>query len=130
MARAVGEVDVADERFNNLTELADCKNVNLKISSTNHFAKDKIKHSDLIPYVVRLLSAYGEARVLWGSDWPLSEDGLKYPDSFEPLRSMSEEVGNKALQQIFVDNFNSLFRINQGKIREGLKTGGVNEKSS
>ena len=55
MARAVGEVDVADERFNNLTELADCKNVNLKISSTNHFAKDKIKHSDLIPYVVRLL---------------------------------------------------------------------------
>ena len=130
MARAVGEVDVADERFNNLTELADCKNVNLKISSTNHFAKDKIKHSDLIPYVVRLLSAYGEARVLWGSDWPLSEDGLKYPDSFEPLRSMSEEVGNQALQQIFVDNFNSLFRINQGKIREGLKTVGVNEKSS
>lgn len=112
MARAVGEVDVADTSFDILTGLANCKNVNIKISSTNHFAKDPIKHSDLIPYVVRLLSAYGEARVLWGSDWPLSEDGFNYRDSFEPLLSMSEEVGNQALQQIFVDNFNSLFRIN------------------
>lgn len=116
MARAVGEVDVEDEKFINLTGLANYENVNIKISSTNYFAKDPIRHLDLIPYVVRLLSAYGEARLLWGSDWPLSEGGSQYRASFEPLLIMGKEIGNRALQQIFVDNFNTLFQINQEKI--------------
>ncbi len=115
MARVTPEINVKGETFFNLLALAEAKNTYVKISSTNFFSTDPLKHSDLIPYIERILEEYGEHRLLWGSDWPFSETNAEYRDSFEPLLTMRESIGNRSLECIFVDNFEKIFQTDQVK---------------
>ena len=129
MARVSSDIDINGPIFKELTSLARYKNIKVKISSTNYFAKEPMKHSDLIPYIERLLADYGDERLLWGSDWPLSEVDSKYVDAFEPLLTMASQFGIGTLERLLVDNFNSLFDNGKGKNREAQLTGGICAKN-
>ncbi len=50
---------------------------------------DSWKVSDLEPYVNIVLEAFGPARCMFGSDWPVCELAGSYEDVFGALRTRS-----------------------------------------
>lgn len=129
LARVVPNEEIDGPIFKQLAGLARFKNIHVKISSTNYFAKEPIKHSDLIPYIDALLVAYGDERLLWGSDWPLSDVDYEYINSFEPLLTMADEFGMPSLERVLADNFDSLFDRGNRQDWEVQLTGGANAKN-
>jgi L-fuconolactonase len=54
-----------------LARLAALPNVHCKLSGLLTEAGERAQPRDLLPYVQRLWDAFGPARLLWGSDWPV-----------------------------------------------------------
>lgn len=54
-----------------MRELADCANVNCKLSGFMGGSPVAVSAPLLKPYVEFILQAFGWRRVLWGSDWPI-----------------------------------------------------------
>jgi L-fuconolactonase len=54
-----------------LAHLAERPQVHCKISGLLTEAGDRTRLADLLPYVQAVWTAFGPARLLWGSDWPV-----------------------------------------------------------
>lgn len=55
----------------NLARLAELPQVHCKLSGLLTEAGDRTRPADLLPYVQAVWTAFGPARLLWGSDWPV-----------------------------------------------------------
>jgi L-fuconolactonase len=54
-----------------MARLAALPNVHCKLSGLLTEAGDRTRPQDLLPYVQSVWEAFGPARLLWGSDWPV-----------------------------------------------------------
>lgn len=54
-----------------LARLAELPRVHCKVSGMLTEAGDRTRPADLLPYVQAAWTAFGPARLLWGSDWPV-----------------------------------------------------------
>lgn len=54
-----------------LARLAELPQVHCKVSGLLTEAGDRTRPADLLPYVQAVWTAFGPARLLWGSDWPV-----------------------------------------------------------
>ena len=108
----IGRIDskegITSPNFMNLLAMAELPNIYIKISSTNYFAKVADTHSDLSDFVLILLQKFSADRLIWGSDWPFSENDGTYASSFEPLLSMKLADRENTLKKIFHSNFKEL----------------------
>lgn len=59
------------------------------------------KPSDLRPYVETALEAFGPARCMFGSDWPVCELAGSYKQVYDALREVVGQLGTSELDQIF-----------------------------
>ncbi|MDP6553099.1 MAG: amidohydrolase family protein [Pirellulaceae bacterium] len=59
------------------------------------------KPADLKPYVEMALEAFGPARCMFGSDWPVCELAGSYQQVHDALREIVGELGASELEQIF-----------------------------
>lgn len=66
-----------------LADLAACPNVFCKVSGLLTEAAPGQGRDALRPYVETILAAFGPARVMWGSDWPVVTTRAGYADWFE-----------------------------------------------
>lgn len=109
----MGRVAPADglnsKEFNDLLSLSAFPNISVKTSSTNFFSKSTHNHEDLNEFMIKLLENYSFSRLLWGSDWPVSEENGTYEDSFQPMLSLEISEKERVLEMIFADNFRRLF---------------------
>ena len=59
------------------------------------------KPADLRPYVETALEAFGPARCMFGSDWPVCELAATYQQVVDALREIVGQLGASELEQIF-----------------------------
>jgi L-fuconolactonase len=69
-----------------LVGLAKYPRVFVKISHLWSLSKEAYPYADMVPQVKRLMGAFGAARLMWGTDWPISLKQLSYGRSVELYR--------------------------------------------
>jgi L-fuconolactonase len=78
----LGKPPIADGRLEpwagGLRQLAAEANVSCKLSGLHTLAGEGWAHPDLVPFVDAALDAFGAARLLFGSDWPVSVAAASY----------------------------------------------------
>lgn len=108
MGRVSSKDGIASPSFIDLLTLAEFPNIYIKISSTNYFAEVAGTHSDMSDFVSIIVLKFSADRLLWGSDWPFSENDGTYASSLEPLLSMKLANRESTLKKIFHSNFKEL----------------------
>lgn len=113
-----GKPDIARSAFQpwarDLAELGRCSNVSCKISGLATLAGSRGATGEVLaPYIAHVFDVFGPERTLFGSDWPMMETALTYPEWVNivrdglPTRSPSEELS------VFRDNAIELYGLHQ-----------------
>jgi predicted TIM-barrel fold metal-dependent hydrolase len=108
MGRVSSKDGIASPSFMNLLTLSESPNFYIKISSTNYFAEVPGTHSDMSDFISIILQKFSADRLIWGSDWPFSENDGTYASSLEPLLSMKLADRENTLKKILHSNFKEL----------------------
>jgi predicted TIM-barrel fold metal-dependent hydrolase len=108
MGRVNSKEGIESPSFMSLLTLSELPNIYIKLSSTNYFAEIVDTHSDLSDFTLIILQKFSADRLLWGSDWPFSENDGTYASSLEPLLSMKLADRENTLKKIFYSNFKEL----------------------
>lgn len=64
------QAGIKRDGFRAVLDLADTGRAWIKVSGFDKFSEESYPYRDCLPTVASIQSAYGEDRVLWGSDWP------------------------------------------------------------
>jgi predicted TIM-barrel fold metal-dependent hydrolase len=108
MGRVSSKEGITSPSFMNLLTLTESPNFYIKISSTNYFAEVPDTHSDMSDFISIILQKFSADRLIWGSDWPFSENDGTYASSLEPLLSMKLADRENTLKKILHSNFKEL----------------------
>ena len=65
----------------------------------------------LKPYVDVLLDAFGDHRLLWGSDWPVLHLAADYGTWFDYTQQLLASIGDDSRQRILCDNARQFYRL-------------------
>lgn len=93
-----GPIEEADVRT--LCALAHFPNVKVKISAFYALGEKKPPHKDLIPLIKQVYEAFGEHRLMWGSDCPFQTEAETYQDSISVVRDNLPFLTNDAREWI------------------------------
>lgn len=64
------DAGVTSPGFQSVLDLADTQRAWIKVSGFDKFSRQAPPYGDVLPYVQAIQCAYGEDRMIWGSDWP------------------------------------------------------------
>ena len=88
-----------------LRELAQSPNVFCKVSGLVTEADQRAwKRDDFTPYLDVVFEAFGEDRVMFGSDWPVCLLGGSYPQVFELVKDYASRLSVPAQEKLFGGN--------------------------
>ena len=71
------------------------------------------KPSDLKPYAEVALDAFGPARVMFGSDWPVCTLAASYRDVLQAARDLTADLSDAEREAIFAGTATRLYRLRQ-----------------
>lgn len=95
-----------------LRKLAELPNVVCKISGMVTEADHKSwQPADLEPFVNVVLEAFGENRVLFGSDWPVALLASPYRRWYETLEALTAHLSVSARRKLWAENALHFYRI-------------------
>ncbi len=95
-----------------IRELAALPNVVCKISGLVTEADHQNWTADnLLPYVNTVLEAFGEERVLFGSDWPVALLASSYTRWVETLDKLTAELNPEARRKLWAENTHRIYRL-------------------
>jgi L-fuconolactonase len=95
-----------------MTELADLGNVVCKISgATTEADIENWTFDDVRPYVEHALNAFGEDKVLFGSDWPVVTQAASYPRWVETVQEITKDFTNEQKNKLWKDNAVRFYRL-------------------
>jgi L-fuconolactonase len=95
--------------------LAGRANVHCKISGlVTESRSSSCKPDDLAPYLDHVLAAFGEDRILFGSDWPVLTESGSLGLWLQIVRDLTSVLGPEAQNKLFSRNAASLYRIDIG----------------
>ena len=95
-----------------ITELAELPNVVCKVSGLVTEADHA--HwtvADLKPYVLHVLDAFGEDRVLFGGDWPVVTMAASYGQWVTSLDQLTSHLSSSARRKLWADNARRVYRL-------------------
>ena len=112
----LGKPDIKQQQLDpwqaNLHKLAELPNVVCKISGmvteANH---ERWQPADLEPFVNVALDAFGEERVLFGSDWPVVLLASQYRRWYETLEALVAHLPLPARRKLWAENAQRLYRL-------------------
>jgi predicted TIM-barrel fold metal-dependent hydrolase len=105
---ADGTVREADVKA--LCDLAQHKQVRVKVSAFYALGKKEPPYDDLAPMIRRLLDAYGPQRLMWASDCPFQVDpGHTYEDSIALVRDRLDFLSDDDRQWLLRKTAESVF---------------------
>lgn len=84
-----------------MSKLANQTSAFCKLSGLVTEAGDGWDQNDLRPYVDHVLSAFGPARVMWGSDWPVSRLAGGYDAWLDVSLALTSDLGAEARDRVF-----------------------------
>jgi L-fuconolactonase len=95
-----------------LEELGALPNVHGKLSVVVHSDTDPRYDADaLAPYLRHVVEVLGWGRVMYGSNWPVAEAVIGYPEWAGMLRGILAELPGADLDAVFTDNARRLYRL-------------------
>lgn len=96
-----------------LAELARHPSLGVKISGFNYNSERAwdYPYPDSIALFGRILDAFGDQRLYWGSDFPASRDDLTYRQSLEVVRAHCASAGDAAVSAILGGNAARLLHL-------------------
>lgn len=107
--------DNSDRHFqfwaDGIRELAEDTQVFCKLSGLVTEVDDDWSLSKLQRYADQVIAAFGPARVMWGSDWPVARLRLEYRDWYAMCLEMTEALSASERQRIFSDTAREFYRI-------------------
>ncbi|CAM9548620.1 unnamed protein product, partial [Chrysoparadoxa australica] len=77
--------EASSEHWKELTEMALCPQVYVKLSAHFRVSSADAPYPDLAPRFGELLDAYGSKRLMWGSDFPFVLDNCTYKEGKNAL---------------------------------------------
>lgn len=112
----LGKPDIRQHQLNpwqaNLRKLAELPNVACKISGlVTEADSQRWQPADLEPFVNVTLEAFGEDRVLFGSDWPVALLASSYRRWYETLDALTAHLPLAAKRKLWAENAQRLYRI-------------------
>jgi L-fuconolactonase len=95
-----------------IRELASLENVVCKVSGVVTEADhDNWTVDDVAPYVIHVLDAFGEDRVVFGSDWPVVLLASSYRRWVETLDQLTNDRSADARRKLWSDNARRFYRL-------------------
>lgn len=95
-----------------IADLAAMPNVFCKISGLITEADhDNWTPADLVPYLEHVLAVFGEDRVAYGGDWPVSLLASSYPRWVAALDSLTAHMPEAAQRKLWVENAQQFYRL-------------------
>lgn len=95
-----------------LTELASLGNVVCKISgATTEADHENWTLDDVRPYVEHALSAFGEDKVLFGSDWPVVTQAATYQRWVETVEEITKDLSEEQKNKLWRENAIRFYRL-------------------
>jgi L-fuconolactonase len=98
-----------------IAELAALPNVVCKISGMVTEADHRSwTADDLAPYVAHVLAAFGEDRVVFGGDWPVTLQASSYMRWVETLDALTAQLAPAARRKLWAENARRFYRLPAG----------------
>ena len=94
-----------------IRELARCPNVLCKVSGLVTEADPAWKPDDLSPYLEVVFEAFGEDRVMYGSDWPVCLLAGEYAKVFAVVDNYIRDFSSTVRGKFFGDNAARFYRV-------------------
>jgi L-fuconolactonase len=95
-----------------LAELAALPNVTCKVSGVITEAdNERWTLESIAPYVAHALAVFGEDRVAYGSDWPVSLKAGGYRRWVEALDALTADLSPAARRKLWADNARRFYRL-------------------
>ena len=95
-----------------IAELAELPNVVCKVSGlVTEADHTHWSVADLKPYVLHVLEAFGEDRVLFGGDWPVVTMAASYRQWVASLDQLTSHLSPAARQKLWADNARRVYRL-------------------
>lgn len=95
-----------------ITELAGFDNVVCKISgATTEANLDHWTIDDVRPYIEHVLTAFGEDRVLFGSDWPVVTQAATYTRWVETVEEITNSFSDAQKNKLWRENAVEFYRL-------------------
>jgi L-fuconolactonase len=95
-----------------LEELGALPNVHAKLSVVVHSDTDPPYDAEaLAPYLRHVVECLGWRRVMYGSNWPVAEAVVGFPEWAGMLRGILAEVPGANLDAVFAENARRLYRL-------------------
>lgn len=103
---------LSNQWTNNIQELGRCKNVFCKVSGflteTENFQWDS---NDFSPFLKTVADAFGEDRLMFGSDWPVCLSAGNYGDTTSIVESFYKSKSEIDLEKLMGKNAVTFYRI-------------------
>ena len=95
-----------------ISELASLPNVVCKVSGVVTEANlENWTIEDVAPYVLHVLSAFGEDRVMYASDWPVATQASTYARWVETLEALTGGWPESAQRKLWAENARACYRL-------------------
>ena len=112
----IGKPDIKNQLFDpwkqEIETLAAFPNVHCKISGLVTEADlEKWTPADLQPYIEHVINCFGFARVIYGSDWPVSTQASHYLRWVQTLKDAVSGCSSEELQDLFRDNAIKFYKL-------------------
>ncbi|MFZ9856823.1 MAG: amidohydrolase family protein [Roseiflexaceae bacterium] len=95
-----------------LRELASLPNVVCKISGmTTEADHAHWQHADLVPYADHVIEVFGDERIIFGGDWPVSLMSTTYVAWVETVDRLVSQLSSAAQQRFWCDTAKRVYRL-------------------
>ncbi len=114
----LGKPDIKQQQLDSwqadLRKLAELPNVVCKISGiVTEADHERWQPADLEPFVNVALDAFGEERVLFGSDWPVVLLASPYRRWYETLEALTAHLSSPARRKLWAENALRFYRMDR-----------------
>jgi L-fuconolactonase len=104
--------DLIEPWWSQIKELAELPNVMCKISGVVTEADhERWRESQIYPYLCRIIDVFGFDRIMFGSDWPVSELTHRYADWVAMVDHITAGCTEEERRKLFRDNAIRFYRL-------------------
>jgi L-fuconolactonase len=112
----IGKPDIRQQLLDpwreHIRELAAFPNVDCKISGmVTEADHENWTAQDLAPYVMQVLMAFGEDRVMFGGDWPVMLLASSYQRWIETVDLLTSHMSSAALRKFWSENARRIYQL-------------------
>lgn len=103
-----------------MEELAKFSNVSCKLSGLMTQVEGSWEIDDFNPYIHHVVSTFGQKRVMFGSDWPVSLLGGTYKDAIAIIKeNLPDSITEQEREFIFSKNAKSFYKLTERRGENG-----------